>query len=486
METPLYIVVTIIAIRLILYLMGHRSNALFTARIALLIGRLLALLLAFGCFVGDQLWLAAGVLAAGVFPGRLARHVLVPLGVPHLTYWLYRTVHLGFGKTDAIFYELCARLRFGRALSPTQLEALEQRLHAAMPASFCADLKVRGGALTSLAMLHALRGERDQARELFLVAQAIPRSIRASGSRELSQGWLLAEATARRDFAEVLRLCSEGPRTLQRLFFGYLARKHLGHPLSPLDRLGSQCAWAFQGPVAAFRLRALARRAERLPPLPSVSDFASARHALVSAACRPAGSVTRAELRLLASSLEQLQTSQALQNTVCALAQAAGHDQAAFFDVGLATHELLEEIAELVEELWRSSPPEKAPPEESADLIYQVQDRIERRVTTELEQLVERLAIGSIHFPALEDCWRDWARLRAVIRDAVHLLPQEREALIASVRTPLINYAAGLFNDANSKVLAFDIFHWLLRHAPKTDENYKLLKDNMRLARGIV
>src|SRR5690606_17382293 len=213
METALYIVLGLLAIRVILYLGGYRTSGLLSAHGTLLLGRLLALVLAFGSFVNGESWLAAGVLAAGVFPRRLALHILVPLGIPHVTYWFYRGVHFGFGKTDAIFYELCARLRLGLALSPAQLQRLEQLLEATMPRLFSEDVKIRGGALTSLAILHALRGERTTARELFLVAQSIPRGVAAPGSRELSQGWLMAEATARGDFSEVLRLRSEGPWT---------------------------------------------------------------------------------------------------------------------------------------------------------------------------------------------------------------------------------------------------------------------------------
>ena len=482
----MYIFLTIVAIRVILHLMGHRTAAVFTARHALLLGRLLALFLALGIYASDQRWLAAGVLAAGVFPRHFARHGLVPLGVPHLTYWFYRSVHLGFGHADAAFYELCARLRFGLALSPSQIEQLETRLNAAMPRAFSDDLKIRGGALTSYAILHALRGESSSARELFLVAQAIPRGIRAPGSRELSQGWLLAEATARHDFAEVLRLCSEGPRTLQRLFFRYLARQRLGRPLSFTDRLASHCAWAFQRPAAAFKLKQLARRAEHLPPLPHASDFASARHALVSAACRPAGSVTRGELRSLAATLDHLEASRELHEAVLSLARAAGHDQTAFFDPDRATDEVLSQIEDMFEELWRSSPPEPAPPVETSNLILQVQDRIERGAVAELERLTAKLPEDPADFPPLEDCWRDWARLRAVIRDTLYLLPNQREFLLGDLRHRLINYAALLFNDNNSKVLAYDMFSWLLRNSPKTDENYKLMRDNVRLARGQV
>src|SRR5690606_4938404 len=192
----------------------------------------------------------------------------------------------------------------------------------------------------------------------------------------------------------------------------------LGQPLSLIDRLGSQCIWAFQRPLAAFKLRALARRAERPRPLPHVSNFTSAKRALATAACRPIGSLTRAELRTLAIALDDLEASQELHNSVHALARAAGHDQTALFDAQQVTHELLQEIAEVFEELWGTSPPEDAPPEESSTPIGRVHDRIERGAVAEVERLVAALPTDTqlVDFPPLEACWRDWARLRAVIR----------------------------------------------------------------------
>lgn len=491
----MYVVVVIVVIQILLYVvrnMNPSGQLTITPGFGVSLGRVMAFVVALVVAVTGHPWLAGILFLAGLLPGRFAQHVLVPFGIPHVTYGFFRIVHLGFGRTDALFHELCARLRFGWALSPSALTRLEQRLEHIMPTGYVEDTKIHGAAIASRAILDAAQGQRETARELFLVAQSLPRRICTPGSRSLSQGWLLADATARRDFAEVLRLCGEGPATLQRAYFRYLARRHLGHSLGLGDRLAALCAPAVcRGPLAALRLAMLVRRVQPAGPLPLPSagasiDFVAAKQALIGAASRPLGSVSRAELRSVGRIWQTLDESDALTDGMAKLAAESGQTKSAFFDAGSASRELRDEVVDVFEQLWRHTLPEKIPPDESCPLILEVEDRIEQRATSELERLIARLPSAEDREVSVEDCWRAWARLRALSRDAIHSLPGRAESILGPLRGPMINWGAWLFNDNGCKVLGFAVFHWWLEHTPESDGNYELLRNNTRLARGAV
>jgi len=491
----LHVVIVVIVVRVILYLLknqGASSGQATALPFKIRWGRLAAFVVALGVLGNGQPWTAGIVFLAGVVPGRLAQHFLVPWGIPHLTYWIYRSVHLGFGDSGALFYELCARLRFGWALSPKALARLERRLEHVMPAGSEEDTEIQGAAIATRAILDAAQGQRETARELFLVAQSLPRRMSLPGVRSLSQGWLLADATARRDFVEVLRLCDEGPATLQRAYFRSLARRHLGHPLDWKDRSAALCGpAACPAPLAALRLAKLVQRVEPARPLllpsPEASiDFATAKQALIGAASRPLGSVSRTEIRSVGTIWQTLDESDALTESLAKLAGQSGQTQSAFFDASTATRELLDEVGDVFEQLWRHTLAEKEPPDESCPLILEVQDRIEQRAMSELGRLIARLPSDEDRDASVEDCWRAWARLRALSRDAIHLLPGRTESVLGPLRSPMINWGAWLFNDNHCKVLGFAVFQWWLEHTPESDENYDLLKSNTRLARGAV
>ena len=490
------VVAVIIVIRVVLWLLNNYQPAGgqpkgLPFKIPWL--RVLAFCVALAVLRSGQPLVAALLFLAGVVPGRLAQHVLVPLGIPHLTDAVFRSVHLGFGNTNALFHELCARLRFGWALSPKALTRLERRLRHVMGTRYEEDTEIQGAAIAARAILDAARGQRETARELFLVAQSLPGRLSSPGSQSLSQGWLLADATARRDFAEVLRLCGEGPATLQRAYFRSLARRQLGlPPLGWRDRLAGRCApIACPGPLAALRLAQLVGRVQPAGPLPLPApdraiDFAAAKRALIGAASRPLGSVSRAELRSVGKLWQELDESNALTDGVAKFAAHAGQTQSAFFDLRSASRELLDEVVDVFEQLWRHTLPEKEPADESCPLILEVQDRIEQQATSELDRLIARLPSDKDRDLSVEDCWRAWARLQALARDAMQLLPGRTESILGPLRNPMINWGAWLFNDNSCKVLGFAVFHWWLEHTPKSDENYELLENNTRLARGAV
>lgn len=54
-----------------------------------------------------------------------------------------------------------------------------------------------------------------------------------------------------------------------------------------------------------------------------------------------------------------------------------------------------------------------------------------------------------------------------MLHEALHLLPLRREIVLGDVRHRLIDWGVWLFNDHDSKVLALDVFHWLLKNTRK-------------------
>lgn len=137
----------------------------------------------------------------------------------------------------------------------------------------------------------------------------------------------------------------------------------------------------------------------------------------------------------------------------------SGRADSAFIDAGSASRELLDEVVDIVEQLWRNTLPEKVPPEESCPLVLEVEDRIEQVAQSELARLIARLPGAEDPEVSVEDCWRAWARLRALSRDAIHLLPERAEFILGPLRHRMISWGAWLFNDNGCKVPRFALFH---------------------------
>src|SRR6516225_4600566 len=87
---------------------------------------------AFGAWVGPHSELVTGACLILAFPLPLIDALLVPAGLPHLSYYLARVsrplpiAHESSGS--AVFYELKARLRRGLALDDTGRARLERSL----------------------------------------------------------------------------------------------------------------------------------------------------------------------------------------------------------------------------------------------------------------------------------------------------------------------------------------------------------------------
>lgn len=432
---------------------------------------------------GGSLWLGLAFWCGFVMPVRFAYWVLVPWGVPHLTYGFLRLVHFGTARDDATFYELLSRLRSGRALAPAALQPLEDRLFT-NPSWKAVETDVRGASLAARAILDVLAGQPERARDLFFVSAHLRRSRSSPGTRELAQAWLLSDAFARGAYGAVLQEASSGPLTARRFFLGGLAKSFAGIERSGWKQL---VLWPLcTGRRFGWRLLQRARRAPPLVPLPAPAQdgaeptLESAQRALRAALSRPRGSVSRQRIRELASAWSSVFEAEEIVELVEARAKALEAD----LDGEGVGAELEEQVIELVAGLWREAPPDRHVADEDLPwVLVSAHDRITSDLLTEIETLVDSLPQDdALSEHDLEHHWRTWARIHRLTWEFETQLPDRVDLLRTTTTTPLLNHGAWLYNAQNAHHLAHEVFRWLLPRTPKTDPDFKVIRDNTRLA----
>ena len=446
----------------------------FAVRGAFLLG-------AFLSFVNGRFAWACALAVLGV-PGWVLSFVLIPAGIPQLAYYFTRAsfpqATLGETRGGAVFNELRARLRWGLRLDRVTSATWSNGLLDF--GSLLNDGGVRGASLAARAILDALEGDGEHARELFAVVQGLAPDRAAYSIRGYGQAWLLCDAARRAAFHEVIRLCQRGPRSRRRWFMRIAAERLLGLP-NAASSFALKCAWLLA--PARRQTYDLFRRALQAEPrrelTEACSGFAATMGRTRALMRLPRGVVTRSELRCVAASWQICFESGEARELVAMRREQLQGDFAA--DEVVARFE--REIIALLAELWRDSLADDEPDSAESDLILAVKDQLQFELLGELESLCQTLPHGSASTTAeLEPHWRTWARVRAIAQLFFDTLPDRGYMVFEASGGELLNHAAWLYNKERARNVAHDIFRFLHRLAPKDDPNYETLGRNLKLS----
>lgn len=447
-------------------------------RALVLMGRIMVLMLAVGELGGGgSIWLGlACLLVAFLHPAT--RWFVTPLGIPYVSYWLTRAAFFGGGRSEAIFNELQARLRYGRLLGSERLAGYALQLFRGQT-----DKKVRGVNVAIRAVLDALMGDLVQSRLLFKLASELNWRLAPRYVRVFAQAWLMAEAARRGAWQEVVRISKHGPWTRRAFFFRAAACRILQLKNAP-SNLTLALAWlAAPSRIACFPLFIRARSlAPRLPLQISSESLERVRHSTCAALRLCPGTITRHEVRVLAGAWQEVFERYEHEE----LTEARAEELASDIDAAQIASEFESEVLALLAELWRNSLPDGSPETDEPDLLVSAKDELQFELLGEFETITGRLCTDDDEpkgeHDDYEPYWRSWARLRGVARDFLDVLPDRGALLSDAGCTQVLNHGAWLYNGRRARALAQDVFRWLLPRFPKDSENHRIVKRNVRLS----
>jgi hypothetical protein len=466
------IVIAVIVIRALLSSQGSGDGNSGLAVRPVFIGNIVRAalgLVAFGMVVVGEVVPWGVAFAFLSYPTPALNHLLVPLGIPGLAFTLTRLVRppqLGFeNPSAAVFYELRARLRWGFMLRPEQRRRLGLRLFAD------ASWRARGTSIAARALLDALDGDLDQARAMFSLAATFehaPRDVKS-----YCQAWLMADAAARGDYVELLRVSERGPRTSRARFLGACARRILGFGIA--DR---RLYWLWLLAPArrqGLRLMQLARSTPWPDPAPPLEPgFGPARDALVQ--LQAAGAVTREQVTVVAVAWDTLLRSGELEAQLAERLSKLDSNA----DPARLAGEVEQEVTELLGEAWQRARGPAGPP---PALLLAAIDGVRARLLDELETLVAPLRHGDMRTTdeTLEHT-RTWAEIRYRSDHYLALFPDEAPTLNDAIGSELWSHAVWLHNRECCYPLSHDLFRWLVAVTPPGDTNLETLRENQQLS----
>ena len=429
---------------------------------------------------GANAWFCLCVI--GAFPQLILRTLLIPAGIPHAAYYFTRVLHpqatLGETRGGAVFNELRARLRWGRALSPAALERLAGRV-----VTFDAkgiDLRTRAASLAARAMLDALAGDGERARELFAVVQTMHFRHAARSARVYAQAWLLSDAARRSEYHEVIQLSERGPYTVRRVFMRGAARRLLGQAQAP-GRWQLGLLWLLSpGRVHSRSLLKLAlQRPARSKFAATARDFATAQRLTYELLRLPRGLAARSELAELARTWQTVFDGGELHDRLRARRDALQGS----FDIERVGARFEREVAAQLTALVPTTLPDGEPEAELPMLFLTALDQFQGDLLGELEELCRTLPRGDA--PPTDDLlqhWRTWARVRTLAARLTDTLPARAHLIFSSIGLSTLNHGAWLYNQEKARILAHDVFRFLLGIAPKGDPNWQTIRQNAKLS----
>ncbi|WP_438024823.1 hypothetical protein [Sorangium sp. So ce233] len=454
--------------------------------------------LAIGLAAG-QLWCALllAPLALLIAPWLVARHAIIPLGLPRAAYyvallsdWTWRADRRG-GAALAAAWALCRARRPDPAAEAWIGEQLErgdargdagQRDHAGQRggAAPAPAEPLRGAGVAAGAMLAAYRGDIEGARALFASVASLDERACPREARRIATGWLAADAAARGDWTAVIERAAEGGGRATSLL-GAIAARLLGDVAAP----GAAELWlrwlAAPGRRATLPLlrRALAAGGGATRPAPEEPEPCAAKVAegdlwsravLLHATLllRPRGKVSGDDLRRLGGAWDAALEDERAQAELRERALSLGASGA---------HAALGPLARAVEEDLAAALRAARVPRAEWDDLGATIGRTRRRLRDELLSEVE-LACDALRrrvdekreLPALSE-WREWTALRAQYEAAAGLVGTEfRRLAFPKFHADVCHAAVWLFNTRKERAIANAMFRWLLGEAESLED----------------
>ena len=414
-------------------------------------------------------------------PSLVVELLLIPAGVPHLTYYFTRLMYpfVIFGEPwgRAVFNELRARMRRGWWLDPERIARLGRSLVVFNASGN--DRAVSAATIAARALLDALSGDEEHARELFAVVQAMDWRHAARVARVYAQAWLLTDAARRGAFHEVVRLSFRGPYTGRRWFMRAAALRILGHEPKVPD-------WKLIGSWLSAPARrhcfGLLRRGLAAPSMPERSTaqggFVAAQRRTFELMRLPKGVATYDEIARLARTWQTVFDSGELRQSLTERRLALG----ASFDADAVADRFERQIVAVLAELVAATAPQRAR-EDCPTLLLTAMDRLQSQWFGELEDLCRALPRGDANTTDdLELHWRTWGRVRHLTSLLSDVMPERADWISAAVGGQLLNHGAWLYNRERAQLLGHDVFFFLLCITPKSDLNRATIVKNCRLS----
>lgn len=394
------------------------------------------------------------------FPWTWVRHLVVPLGLPRVAYYLAKPPDPRFWRDGSGRPLLAAAwaLLFQKAPpSAKQLGWFEEKAHA----------QLRPTALLAFAFVQAARGDAGRAREMIEALDAFaPRTLPAFVRRS-AQTWLASEAAEAGDWRRVLALCERDPRISPALWLlAAVAKRALGTE-DATSTAGLWARWAL-APRRARTWRYV-REAARWHGTQAAPALTGEGEAEVLA-LRAVVALKRAAIPLDAGGLAL-----AARRCEAALsdpeARQRFHSRAATLGA-TRTEALLGTLREAIElelaSLLDASGLPVGALEQAGSLLEQAGWAQRNRLFVDLQ-----LALDSLRTRAAKDRpllepheeWAEWARIRSLHRRICDLGADARRAAFHDVHDPVCSYGVRLFNVERQRPFGNAIFRFLLEEA---------------------
>ena len=413
-----------------------------------------------------------------VFPGRLVRRVLVPLGLPRASFvvaWMGPWQFLQDRRGGACVAAALALARMAPGRRTSARAWVERRM----------GRKRLGGARVLAAGLVAeAEGNRLLAKSLMQgVAMFRTRNVDRR-ARWMAIEWQVAEAASEGRWTEVDTLTRLGPRTRRIAFLGAVARRMRGARLPP-SNLMLRLFWLMS--PSRWRLRGLLADAMEMPTEPHArSTGTSERSATWDETLRchlttlgeENPELPESALAEVARNWDALQSSEPWRQAVGARASELGVENAS-----PVVDAVFERVREDLTRYAQAHPVRFGPELALGPLLEQALGASREALLRELESRVDALCgrsdegteLGPLdelqEFLGVQDCY-----LRAV---GLGGLPTRRVAF-ALLKNPVCNHAVWLFNERKERLLGNAIFTWLSLEAEAvgSEESAKLNRKN--------
>jgi hypothetical protein len=421
-----------------------------------------------------------------VAPGLVIEYLVVPLGLPRVSYWAARclwTMEVAReAEAGAAMYGALALALARKAPAKEMIDWLEFKVKNAHP--------LRGAAVTTLGLLAAMRGDRRRARALLLVVDPSERTFVSTRGRAVARDWLVANAARIGNWREVIRLGRPGYGYDNGLRWSYcmarIAERVSGAPRGARDWQ----VWLIW--LMAPRRRAtlpLLRRALAVPRATEPPDVVAppAAEALPQALAAFADALPDRSARapvvlaVAAAGVELSLEAAATGATIAERAEALGaQNDAEAVVAGMRTRlaDLLVPLLEDIPSLAGGSP--RSPILGQA--VDQVRVRLFRDIEAQCKDFEDRRKREDFSSAAAE--WEAWATMRDAADRLLALSPESEPVLFQAMYSPMCNFAVFEHNTCKRITLGYAIFSWLYRHAQLDASALRLLESNMKASDG--
>jgi hypothetical protein len=435
-----------------------------------------------------------------LFPTLIFERLLLPLGLPRLSYnFTAHRVQIGGSRwqyvAEGVLNAALVLLRHGG--SQATLDWLHERMET-VPA-------LSEKALLASALLAALRGDQQLARFLLETAIDGERPKPSRRARRIAVDWLQIDAARARDWSRVIRFGQRGWSSLRRsLTIACLTERLLARAEARPD-WQLRLLWLLA--PQRRRLAPLLRAALATPPVQppavpqdvrrstdvhgAVANFLGQLDALDwkhTANPDQLGPLLQAVLQL-DQQLAAPATASAIEQRLRALAAPAG------IVADSVLHGLRRRLRLLLTPVvaaWPQAAAAAAAP--SLRLLVEEQSRqMFAEIATHCSDFANRTR--ELRMIEVEAEVAAWTGLRTQAEQLLRLDPSAEETLCSSVLVPLSNFAAFQFNQRLERsagqndalcrgLLAETIFSWLAEHTGSQPEEQAHLRDNLRIIRS--